>query len=99
MDFRTGDEAAMGLDQETDNAVDTETKSKAKASATRKADKAQKAMAMESEDKGTDALVAEKAGEALAGAMAAATSNAAADVDSKKVNDRRFNIVTDVSIC
>ena len=85
----------MGLDQDTDNSVDTETKSKAKASTSGKADKAQKAVAMESEDKGTDALVAEKAGEALAGAMAAVASNAAGDIDSKKVNDRRFTIVTD----
>ncbi|MFZ1741215.1 MAG: ribonucleoside-diphosphate reductase subunit alpha [Pontixanthobacter sp.] len=49
---------------------------------------------MDQADKGTDALIAEKAGEAIAGAMKAA---AAPVDDSKKVNDRRFTIQTDES--
>ncbi|HEX5644098.1 MAG TPA: ribonucleotide reductase N-terminal alpha domain-containing protein, partial [Erythrobacter sp.] len=93
MDFRTGDEAAMGLEQEVQGTLDTETgqpKNK------RQAPQQDKAVAMAVEDKGTEALVAEKAGEALAGAIAAAAKSAT-EVDSKKVNDRRFNIVTDAS--
>ena len=57
------------------------------------------AVSMEQQDTGTDALVAARAGEALAEAMAqAATADAAASDragDSKKVMDRRFTIVVD----
>ena len=52
-------------------------------------------MVAESEDKGVD-IVAEKAGQALAGAMAAAVSSSV-DGEKKKVNDRRFNVVKDDS--
>jgi len=53
-----------------------------------------KAVTMKTSDAGTDTLIAAKAGEALAGAMAEMVKDAA-KVDSKKVNDRRFTIVTD----
>ncbi|WP_439648832.1 ribonucleoside-diphosphate reductase subunit alpha [Erythrobacter crassostreae] len=53
-----------------------------------------KAVAMKSKDKGSEELVAAKAGEALAGAIGEA-AKAAAEPDSKKVNDRRFDVVTD----
>ncbi len=59
-----------------------------------------KAVTMKTSDAPSDAIVAAKAGEALAGAMAEAMKDAAAKAsgaDSKKVNDRRFNIVTDPS--
>lgn len=59
-----------------------------------------KAVTMKTSDAASDAIVAAKAGEALAGAMAEAMKDAAAKAsgaDSKKVNDRRFNIVTDPS--
>ena len=58
----------------------------------------EKAVTMKTSDTGSDALIAAKAGEALAGAMAAAATDAASKAaasDSKKVNDRRFTIVTD----
>ena len=85
----------MGLDQDADVSAETESKpaDKKQSSAPAKDAKGKaKAVAMENEDKGTEALVAEKAGEAMAQAMKAA---AAPKDDSKKVNDRRFNIVTD----
>jgi ribonucleoside-diphosphate reductase alpha chain len=53
----------------------------------------EKAVTMKTTDTGSDVLIAAKAGEALAGAMAEAAKADA--VDSKKVNDRRFTIVTD----
>jgi ribonucleoside-diphosphate reductase alpha chain len=52
-----------------------------------------KAVAMKKADAGSEELIAAKAGEALAGAMAAAAKDAAKG-DSKKVNDRRFTVVT-----
>ncbi|WP_379922751.1 ribonucleoside-diphosphate reductase subunit alpha [Erythrobacter sp. R86502] len=57
--------------------------------------KDEKAVTMKTTDAGSDVLIAAKAGEALAGAMAEVAKSAA--VDSKKVNDRRFTIVTDSS--
>jgi ribonucleoside-diphosphate reductase alpha chain len=54
--------------------------------------KHEKAVTMDKPDAGSEQLIAAKAGEALAGAMAEAAKEA---VDSKKVNDRRFTIVTD----
>ena len=51
----------------------------------------EKAVTMNKADAGSDALIAAKATEALAGAMAAA----GADVTSKTVNARRFTVVTD----
>nr|WP_298931434.1 ribonucleoside-diphosphate reductase subunit alpha [uncultured Erythrobacter sp.] len=53
-----------------------------------------KAVSMKTTDKGSDELIAEKAGAALAGAIGEA-SKAAVDIDSKKVNDRRFTVKTD----
>jgi ribonucleoside-diphosphate reductase alpha chain len=52
-----------------------------------------KAVTMNKSDAGSDALIATKAGEALAGAIAEAAKDAAKG-DSKKVNDRRFAIET-----
>lgn len=56
----------------------------------------EKAVTMNKTDAGSDALIAAKAGEALVGAMAEAMKDAGKS-DSKKVNDRRFTIVTDAS--
>ncbi len=56
----------------------------------------EKAVTMKTTDAGSDVLIAAKAGEALAGAMAE-VAKAAAVHDSKKVNDRRFTIQTDAS--
>ncbi|MBE5074055.1 ribonucleoside-diphosphate reductase subunit alpha [Erythrobacteraceae bacterium E2-1 Yellow Sea] len=90
MEFKTGDEAAMGLDLTGESALEHNAKAKAETPAPAKA------VSMEQEDKGTADLVAEKAGEALAGAMAE-VAKAAAQPDSKKVMDRRFDIQIDES--
>ncbi len=84
MDFRTGDDAAMNLDietQDTDAATITEGQ----------------AVAMQADDKGTEALVSDKASEALANAVAEAAKANAQKPDSKKINDRRFDIAIDGS--
>jgi ribonucleoside-diphosphate reductase alpha chain len=86
MEFRTGDGAAMGLDQ-LDNAT-------AEITAKPKTTKRKPAVTMDSSDKGSDALVAEAAAGALAEAMKAVA--APAD-DSKTVHARRFAVVTDES--
>ncbi|WP_424771434.1 ribonucleoside-diphosphate reductase subunit alpha [Pontixanthobacter sp.] len=52
---------------------------------------------MENDDLGSEQLIAAKAGEALAGALASSGGEANSDDDSKKVNDRRFTIATDES--
>ncbi|WP_369026240.1 ribonucleoside-diphosphate reductase subunit alpha [Qipengyuania sp. RANM35] len=89
MDFKTGDDMAMALDLDTDTAADTnETTSNKKAPET--------AVTMEKSDKGSDDLVTAAAGEALAGAMAAVAKAEVKD-DSKKILDRRFNVVTDTA--
>ena len=98
MDFKSGDDAAMGLDLDSnDTNVDTPTEP---ATSPAKSEEKQ-AVTMDAEDKGSDELVAEKAAAAMTGALAAVIENsagAAADkADSKKVRDRRFNVVTDTS--
>ncbi|MBT8427296.1 MAG: ribonucleotide-diphosphate reductase subunit alpha, partial [Erythrobacter sp.] len=90
MDFKSGDEAAMGLDLDTQDTVEDTAPAKAKA-------KPEKAVAMEKKDAGSEELVAEKAGEAMAGAMAEVAKSAAEKDDSKKVLDRRFDVKTDDS--
>jgi len=85
MEFRSGNDAAMGLEQETET-LEGETP----ATSGKKA-----AVVMEREDMGSDELVAEKATEALASALAA--KPAPQEDDSKKVNDRRFDVQTDDS--
>jgi len=87
MEFKTGDEAAMGLEQD---GAETSVREKAAP----KGSKQKAAVAMEKIDKGSEELVAEKAGEAMAEVMKAASK----PVDeSKKVNDRRFTITIDES--
>jgi ribonucleoside-diphosphate reductase alpha chain len=54
----------------------------------------ERAVTMNRSDAGSQALIAAKAGQALPDAMAEVAKQAAAP-DSKKVNDRRFTIVTD----
>ncbi|MBX7532767.1 ribonucleoside-diphosphate reductase subunit alpha [Qipengyuania sp. 1XM1-15A] len=90
MDFKSGDEAAMGLDLDTQDTVEDTAPAKAKA-------KPEKAVAMEKKDAGSEELVAAKAGEAMAGAMAEVAKAAAEKDDSKKVLDRRFDVKTDDS--
>ena len=89
MDFKGGDEAAMGLDLDTQETIED-------AAPTNSA-KPKKAVAMESQDKGSEDLVAAKAGEAMAGAMAEVAKAAVKTEDSKKVLDRRFDVKTDDS--
>nr|WP_247711235.1 ribonucleoside-diphosphate reductase subunit alpha [Qipengyuania vesicularis] len=79
----------MGLDLDTQDTVEDTAPAEPK--------KAKKAVSMESEDKGSEDLVAAKAGEAMAGAMAEVAKAAAKADDSKKVLDRRFDVKTDDS--
>jgi ribonucleoside-diphosphate reductase alpha chain len=90
MEFRTTDGAAMGLDQLDNAAADTTVKERPAKRAKRKP-----AVTMERSDKGSDALVAEAAAEALVTA-AKAVASAPAD-DSRSVHARRFTVVTDES--
>lgn len=94
MDFRNGDDAAMGLGDngnaatlETDNAIDGKAPTKGPND---------KAVTMDRKDTGSEELVAEIAAEAMADAVKAASA-AAAKGDSKAVNPRRFAIATDES--
>ena len=89
MEFRTGDDAAMGLDE-----TETTTSPTKQASTKEQTPKKDAAVKMEAQDTGSEELVAEKAGEAIAEAMKAA---AAPQDDSKKVNPRRFEITQDES--
>jgi len=90
MDFRTGDDAAMGLEQ--DGGVTLEGDETRTEPLPGKA-----AVKMDKVDKGSEQLVAEKAGEALAGAMAEAAKAGAEQSDSKKILDRRFDVAIDES--
>src|SRR6185312_15062230 len=85
MEFRTGDEAAMGLDM-ADAAIAEDTKP---APAAKKA-----AVTMDRKD-GSEGLVVEQAAaEAMAAALKAAVTP---EIDSKSVRDRRFKVETDSS--
>ncbi|NMW32369.1 ribonucleoside-diphosphate reductase subunit alpha [Altererythrobacter sp. RZ02] len=92
MELRTGDEAAMGLEETNETTTREDT---APANAPKAQQKA--AVAMENDDLGSEELIAAKAGEALAGAMGEMAKAAAPEDDSKKVNDRRFTITIDES--
>ncbi len=82
MDFKAGDDRMMDADL-LSGTEDTAPVAKAPA---------KKAVTMETQDMGSEELVAD----AAAGAMAAAVKAVAAPKeDSKKINDRRFTIVTD----
>ncbi len=86
MELKSGNEMATDLDQGDSPVTDDVTVTVQRDS------RKEAAIRMDKTDDATDELVAEKAGAALAGAMAAA---AAPVEDSKKVNARRFTIVTD----
>ncbi|MGX7950994.1 ribonucleoside-diphosphate reductase subunit alpha [Tsuneonella sp. HG249] len=88
MDFRTGDEAAMGLEETTAEAIETSETVPSKRAAVK----------MERADKGSEALVADMASQAMGAAMVEAVKAASTkDDDSKKIADRRFKVVTDES--
>jgi ribonucleoside-diphosphate reductase alpha chain len=90
MDFKSADDTAMALDLDLQDTAETTTTPAKK--------QPEKAMTMDKGDKGSDALVAEAAGQAMAGAMAeVAKAAASAKDDSKKILDRRFNVVTDAA--
>src|SRR6186713_1730060 len=85
MEFRNGDDAAMGLG-DNGNAATLEADTPATT----------KAVKMDRKDQGSDDLVAEAAAEAMTGALAEAVKAASAGSgDSKAVNPRRFTIETD----
>ena len=83
MDFKSGNDTAMALDFDTQDTAPEPTTE-------------EKAVATDKTDKGSDELVQAAAGEAMAGAVASATSEAV-EHDSKKVLDRRFDVKTDES--
>ncbi|MCA0889185.1 ribonucleoside-diphosphate reductase subunit alpha [Qipengyuania flava] len=84
MDFKSGDDTAMALDIDTQDDIAAEPATQTKA------------VAMDKTDKGSDELVQDAAGQALAGAVASAAA-ASAKEDSKKVLDRRFDVKIDES--
>jgi ribonucleoside-diphosphate reductase alpha chain len=81
MDFKASDNVPADVTNELDTGAGASP-----------AAKDEKAVTMKTTDAGSDVLIAAKAGEALAGAMAEAAKDA---VDSKTVNARRFTVVTD----
>ena len=84
MDFKASDSVPSETDTATDTAdVLTETEASN-----------EKAIDMAKSDAGSEELIAAKGAEALGNAVAAAAKEAASS-DSKKVNDRRFNIKMD----
>lgn len=92
MEFRTGDEAAMGLEQIEDAVSEGDTKTAPAAPETKQ--KTRQAVTMDRKD-GSEGLVVEQAAaEAMAGAIKAA---AQPESDSKTVRPRRFTIQTDPS--
>jgi ribonucleoside-diphosphate reductase alpha chain len=98
MDFRNGDDRAMGLDSDTATVPASEAAQPSLPMAGNEAEKG-RAVSMEQEDRGSDLLVAEKAAEAMAQTAAQTAANAitAAGDNSKSVHDRRFAIVTDTA--
>src|SRR5690349_9842068 len=84
MEFRNGDDAAMGLGDNNTATLEVETAPS----------KVAKAVKMERKDSGSDDLVADAAASAMAEAVKAASS---ASDDSKAVRPRRFTIETDSS--
>ncbi|MEO0872694.1 MAG: ribonucleotide-diphosphate reductase subunit alpha, partial [Pseudomonadota bacterium] len=92
MDFKASD-GVRGETDMTDVTSDAQTGDQIGSAADQKDDKA---MTMQKTDAGSDALIAAKGAEALGTAMAAAAKEAATP-DSKKVNDRRFDIQIDTS--
>ncbi|NVD44902.1 ribonucleoside-diphosphate reductase subunit alpha [Qipengyuania atrilutea] len=96
MDFRSSGEAGMGLERD-DTMTETETATDAKSGVRHETGNEKAAVGMAADDKGSEALVSAKANAALADAVAAAAQANAAKSDSKKINDRRFDIKTDAS--
>ncbi len=95
MDFRTGNEAAMGLDEATTDAIDNPAHADSASNAPRQTPK-QPVVSMDKQDTGSEALLAEMTVGAMAQAVAsAAKAGKPDDEDSKKIADRRFKIVTD----
>ncbi len=87
MEFKSGDETMADHDPNNGHGGD--------ASADHAPDTSLKAMTMDKADMGSDALIAEKTALTMTAAMKEAAK--APEEDSKKVNDRRFTIVTDAS--
>ena len=93
MDFRSGDEANTDVGSSEDLTI----QDRSDASAIPQSDKKKAAVGMETEDRGSEELLSEKANAALADAVSAAAKANAAKDDSKKINDRRFDVTTDAS--
>ncbi|MBH5321134.1 ribonucleoside-diphosphate reductase subunit alpha [Aurantiacibacter sediminis] len=90
MEFRNGDDAAMGLDE------NMTTDAPEKPASEKKAPKKAKAVSMDKKDAGSEELVAEAAAGAMAEATKAAMSEAAkSKSDSKSILPRRFDVKID----
>ncbi|MBO9602093.1 MAG: ribonucleoside-diphosphate reductase subunit alpha [Novosphingobium sp.] len=94
MDFRTGDDAAMGLEDMDAALAEKPAAQDAKATKTpaNKPSPKEAAVKMDSRDHGSEGLVEAAAADALAGALKAAGKG---QDDSKSVRPRRFAIETD----
>ncbi|MBA3864342.1 MAG: ribonucleotide-diphosphate reductase subunit alpha, partial [Erythrobacter sp.] len=93
MDFKASDNVPGDVVNELDAGTPAEAQAGAEMSAGD-----EKAVTMNKADAGSEELIAAKAGEALAGALAQAGAEAGKGAtDSKKVNARRFTVVTDAS--
>ncbi len=103
MDFKASDSVGSETGRETGGAdtitgaeTGVETGEAIGAASPKEAHSESRAIDMDKADAGSDELIAAKGAEALGSAMAAAAREAV-EPDSKKVNDRRFKIVTDES--
>ncbi len=93
MEFKSSDSVPVENEDPAVTASDGGSAATAASPAKTAPSKEAKAVTMDKSDKGSDELVAAKAGEALANAAKAGL----VEDDSKKVNDRRFTVVTDES--
>ena len=95
MEFRNGDDAAMGLE---DNVVGDAPESSSESTKARTKKARKEAVSMDKNDIGTDELIAAEVAGATANALAEATRAASQkDIDSKSIQPRRFDVKTDPS--
>lgn len=96
MEFRNGDDAAMGLDENVAGDAPEKTAAPKKAAQKSALKSAQKAVSMDKNDTATEDLLAAEAASVTAAALAEATRAASqADSDSKSILARRFDVKTD----
>ena len=92
MEFSTGETDISTVGEDTVRPTSRTAKTRSKGASAKK--RQTKAVTMEKDDRGSEELVAGAAADAMAKAVAASVADTS---DSKKVNPRRFAIVTDES--